>query len=136
MSSQPSASARARLRASLLIAIAMVALVGTTVIAFFGTNTAVLLGLFTIGIVIIGGALLIHRVAQQQTAPEKDKRGLGDLDMYSLINRLVDDLDDDELAYLERKLDERRQRLDGDLPQDIGLLLEQRQEARQARKRS
>ncbi|MCA9904352.1 MAG: hypothetical protein KC547_10880 [Anaerolineae bacterium] len=136
MNIPPPANAQTRLRISLLIAIGMIALVGTTVIGFFGSNSATILGLLTIGIVIIGGALLIHRVAQQQAAPEKSKRSLGDLDVYSLINRLVDDLNEDELAYLERKLDERRRYTDDRLTEDIGLLLEQRDEERRAGKRA
>ncbi|MBE0689469.1 MAG: MnhB domain-containing protein, partial [Anaerolineae bacterium] len=129
--------ARTRLRASIMVAIGLVAAIGVAVIMFFGgASTPVLLpGLLAVGIVIAGGAILINMVAKQ-TAPEKDKRGLGDLDMYSLINRLVADLDDTELAYLDRKLDERRQRLDDGLTEDIGMLLEQRQEARQTGKRS
>jgi len=111
-------------------------MISTIVIVFFGSNSLMLPGLLAIALTIVGGAMLINMVARQQSAPEKDKRGLGDLDMYSLINRLVDDLDDEELAYLERKLDQRRQRPDDDLPQNIGLLLEQRHETRQIRKRS
>ena len=111
-------------------------MISAIVIVFFGSNSLMLPGLLAITLTIVGGAMLINMVARQQSAPEKDKRSLGDLDMYSLINRLVDDLDDEELAYLERKLDQRRQRLDDDLPQDIGLRLEQRHETRQIRKRS
>jgi len=35
---------------------------------------------------------------------EKPKRRLEGLDIYSIIDRLVDELDGDELVYLQRKL--------------------------------
>ncbi len=138
MNVPPPTDPRTRLRASLLITIGLVAAVYVAFIMLFGgTSTPLLLpGLLAIGIVIAGGAMLINMVARQQTAPAKDKRGLADLDMYSLINRLVADLDEDELAYLERKLDERRRYSDNRLTEDIGLLLEHRDEERQAGKRA
>ncbi|MCL4247776.1 MAG: hypothetical protein KJ065_06485 [Anaerolineae bacterium] len=138
MNVPPPTDPRTRLRASLLITIGLVAAVYVAFIMLFGgTSTPLLLpGLLAIGIVIAGGAMLINMVARQQTAPAKDKRSFSDLDMYSLINRLVDDLDEDELAYLERKLDERRRYTDNRLTEDIGLLLEHRDEERQAGKRA
>jgi hypothetical protein len=66
-----------------------------------------------------------------RTAARKGKR-IENLDMYSLINRLVKDLDDNELAYLERKVAERKQHPDTMLTEDVGALLQQRDEARRA----
>lgn len=61
------------------------------------------------------------------SAAEKAKRGAAGLDMYSVIDRLVDDLDDDEAAYLQRQLDERAAKAKNDLMISIDDLLEDRQ---------
>ena len=65
----------------------------------------------------------------------KRKRGLDGLDMYSLIDRLVDDLDEDEMAYLQRRLDARESSSPDELPEVIDDLLSQRTEDRHAGRR-
>jgi hypothetical protein len=56
-----------------------------------------------IAILVIGVGFGVNLYSRDR---EKRKRKLDGLDMYSLIDRMVDDLDDDELAYLQRRLDE------------------------------
>jgi hypothetical protein len=75
-------------------------------------------------------AVMIAVVTTQGRSAEKAKRGLEGLDMYSLIDRLVDDLDDDELAYLQRRLDERESGGREDLEVSVKTLLDQRDEDR------
>jgi hypothetical protein len=45
--------------------------------------------------------------ARAQSQAEKRKRGLDGLDRYALIDGLVEGLDDDELAYLRRRIEDR-----------------------------
>jgi ABC-type multidrug transport system fused ATPase/permease subunit len=68
------------------------------------------------------------------TTAEKRKRALDGLDMYSMIDRLVDDLDEDELDYLRRRLESREQGHDPKLAQSLEALLDQRSETRQSQK--
>ncbi len=75
--------------------------------------------------------LLLSRLTPTSTA--KGKRGLDGLDMYSMIDRMVDDLDDDEAAYLQRRLDEREGKAKHDLTASLEELLDQRAEDRQQR---
>ncbi len=44
--------------------------------------------------------------AAEKAKREKAKRVPHGMDMYSMIDRVVGDLDDDEMDYLERRLDE------------------------------
>lgn len=64
---------------------------------------------------------------------EKRKRRLDGLDMYSMIDRLVDDLDEDELDYLRRRLAEHEQGKDQELSHSLETLLDERSEERQTR---
>lgn len=70
-------------------------------------------------------------VISRERSVQKRKRGLDGLDMYSLIDRMVDDLDDDELDYLQQRLAQKAHHL----PEQMADLLEQREEARQAGRR-
>src|SRR5579871_1817663 len=65
-------------------------------------KTAVVLDL----ILMVSSILLFARSHMNVDAAEKRKRGLEGLDMYSVIDRLVADLDEDEAVYLQRRLDE------------------------------
>jgi hypothetical protein len=69
--------------------------------------------------------------ARASTIVEKQKRELAGGDMYSMIDRLVDDLDEDELDYLRRRLAAREQGRDHKLTQSLEALLDERSEARQ-----
>jgi hypothetical protein len=91
--------------------------------------TMVMPAVVAITIVVIGGALIL-KMLSTNAAQDKGKRGLEGMDIYSLINRLVDDVDEEELAYLERKIDERKRHPDRTLTEDIGDLLDQRDQDR------
>jgi hypothetical protein len=66
--------------------------------------------------------------AQPYQEKAKVKRGLDGLDMYTLIDRMVDDLDDDEAGYLRRRLDNRENRLQReDTAGSLADLLDQRE---------
>ena len=75
--------------------------------------------------------LVLSRLSPPTTA--KGKRGLDGLDMYTMIDRMVDDLDDDEAAYLQRRLDQREGKAKHDLTASLEELLDQRAEDRQQR---
>lgn len=77
---------------------------------------------------------LIPMIALRVTTDqeEKAKRGLEGLDMYTVIDRLVADLDDDEAAYLQRRLDERDAKAKDKLTASLGDLLDQRAESRRS----
>jgi hypothetical protein len=63
----------------------------------------------------------------------KGKRDLEGRDLLSVIDRLVDDVDDDEAAYLRRRLDEREAKRKDDLTVSLDDLLDQRADDRQDR---
>jgi hypothetical protein len=70
-------------------------------------------------------------VISRESGVQKRKRGLDGLDMYTLIDRMVDDLDKDEMAYLQQRLAQKEH----NLPEQMADLLDQREEARQAGRR-
>ncbi len=76
--------------------------------------------------------LLISRSTRDEAQSKaKGKRGLEGLDMYSVIDRMVDDLDSDEAAYLQRRLDEREAKQKDDLTVSLDEVLNQRAQDRQ-----
>lgn len=83
-----------------------------------------------LAVIAIGGSVLAL-VAARASKP-KTKRGLEGLDMYTVIDRLVDDLDDDEASYLQRRLDEREIKHKNDLTLSLDDLLEQRAQDRRS----
>ena len=86
-------------------------------------------------IVLVAIALIVSILFGEQTKnpSEKRKRRLEGLDMYSMIDRLVDELDGDELAYLRRRLEEHQQGKDRELNHSLETLLDERSEERQTR---
>lgn len=83
-----------------------------------------------VAVVIPIAAVVALRNAREEAAaaPVKRKRGIDGEDMYSLIDRLVDDLDDDEAAYLRRRLDDHERGLQReDTQTSIGDLLNDRE---------
>lgn len=84
-------------------------------------------------IVIVAIALIVSILfgAQTQAPPEKPKRRLEELDMYSMIDRLLDELDGDELVYLRRRLEEHEQGKDRELSHSLEMLLDERSYERQ-----
>ncbi|MCB9454037.1 MAG: hypothetical protein H6672_21600 [Anaerolineaceae bacterium] len=103
--------ARQKMLAWVIIAI------GLAVLVAFGVFYATVRGgltapmVITIAIALIAAittpmiAIYANRQRQGATAT-KAKRGLDGLDMYSVMDRMVDDLDDDEAAYLRQRLDD------------------------------
>jgi hypothetical protein len=122
---------------------ALVALAVGTAIAF-GLTLRIMPMMWPILAVIVGVMLVLwlgillgrgaSARAQSQTDAEKRKRGLDGLDMYSLIDRLVDDLDDDELTYLRRRIEDRESDPQP-LQEAMETLLKQRTDDRQAGRR-
>lgn len=113
--------------------------------AFFAIGAAALLDsgvsempLFNVvvaaALMLVGAATLLLLSARLSTDATKSKRGADGLDMYSMIDRMVDDLDDDEAAYLQRRLDEREGKTKHDLTASLEALLDQRAEDRQQRR--
>lgn len=98
---------------------------------FTGNGMAALAGATAFIIAAISLAILGMTSVQRAPDPVKQKRGLDGQDMYTLIDRMVDDLDDDEKAYLRRRLEQK----DDDLPQRMSNLLDYREEERQAGRR-
>lgn len=84
-----------------------------------------------VALVMIAAGVLALMNARSQ--PQKAKRGLAGLDMYSVIDRLVADLDDDEAAYLRRRLDERDEKAKDELTLSLDEVLEQRAQERDSR---
>src|SRR5215213_8666671 len=114
---------------------------GMTLIGFLGLISvfapALMSSLFAVPIMMITVLLaialfvnILSSAASKNTA-EKQKRALAGLDMYSMIDRLVDDLDEEELAHLRRRLEEREQGRDRKLTQSLEALLDERSESRQ-----
>ena len=95
---------------------------------------AVVLGvMFVLWLGIYLGRWIGYR-SRTQTDAEKRKRGLDGLDMYSLIDRLVEDLDDNELSYLRRRIED-RETGPQPLPEAMETLLKQRTDDRDAGRR-
>ena len=74
---------------------------------------------------------IVGRLAPQPK--QSVKRDLEGLDMYTVIDRLVEDLDEDEVAYLQRRLEEREFKAKNELTETVADLLDQRADQRQTR---
>jgi hypothetical protein len=130
-STSPSDSARTsdirrRFVAVVALGISAALLIGLILFMFGG---GVSLGFVIILIATIVAATLLAPIVvlSQRKAPEKRKRSA---DAYSLIDRLVEELDDDELAYLRSRLEAREHRLSDDVTSSMEELLESRSENR------
>jgi hypothetical protein len=118
-------------------------LTGVMVIAFIGLiQTFVpsllsgLVAIPTLMITIFVAIALIVSIlfsTPAKDASEKRKRGLEGADMYTMIDRLVDELDGDELVYLRRRLEEHAQGTNRELNHSLETLLDERSEERQTR---
>ena len=88
-------------------------------------------------IILVAIALIVSILfgAQTTDSPEKRKRRLEGLDVYSMIDRLVNELDGDELVYLRRRLEEHEQGKDRELSHALETLLDERSEERQTRQK-
>ena len=117
-----------------------IVLAGVTILCLIGIIQAVapalLSGLLGVPVMVImvflSIALFVSIMSspRARTAAEKQKRE--GLDMYSMIDRLVEDLDEDELDHLRRRLEERAQGRDSKVTESLETLLDQRSEARQS----
>lgn len=102
----------------------------------FARTSSMLVAPLVVTIVLALVFALIRQTRQQAlaesaaAADEKPKRFAPGQDMYTLIDRMVDDLDADELAYLRRRLDEQEQASEDNLAQSMAELLEKRAELR------
>ncbi len=75
-------------------------------------------------------AMNANKQKRQQGTTAKAKRGLDGTDMYTLIDRMVDDLDDDEATYLRRRLDDHERGLQRDSTKNaLADLLNERDDA-------
>ncbi len=116
----------------LMIGIAMLfAAVMALVFARGGSGGSIMMIILGLAIAMIGAGVV--SLLAMRTTPQKAKRGLAGLDMYSVIDRLVDDLDNDEAAYLRRRLDEREEKAKDDLTLTVDELLDQRAQERDSR---
>jgi hypothetical protein len=79
-------------------------------------------------------ALMVNALSttRSKDPSEKRKRELENVDMYSMIDRLIDDLDEDEIKYLRQRLETR-----GDhrhLTKSLETLLDERSEGRESQR--
>ncbi len=106
---------------------ALAAMLAAGVVLMFSSGAGdapPVLFVFVVAAVVI--AVSVTALIVTRLAPTKGKRGLEGLDMYTMIDRMVDDLDDDEAAYLQRRLGEREAKQKDDLTLSLNDLLEQR----------
>ena len=96
----------------------------------FARTSSMLVAPLVVTIVLALVFALIRQTRQQalaeSAADEKPKRFAPGQDMYTMIDRMVDDLDEDERAYLRRRLDEQEQASEDDLVQSMAELLDKR----------
>jgi flagellar basal body-associated protein FliL len=111
------------------VSMLMISAGGTTTFPLIAVSVGVIL------VLLMGVMLGARFFSQASNRAAKRKRGLDGLDMYSLIDRLVDDLDEDEMAYLRHRLDDRESSSPDELPEVIDDLLSQRTEDRHAGRR-
>ena len=134
---QPQPPARAAL--VILMGVIIATLLGFGLVVSARAGSSILLMLI-IGTVVLGITVMVGFAAQARyraqaaaTADEKPKRFAPGQDMYTMIDRMLDDLDEDELAYLRRRLEEQELVSEDDLVQSMGELLDKRAELRERR---
>ncbi|MCB9454036.1 MAG: hypothetical protein H6672_21595 [Anaerolineaceae bacterium] len=99
--------------------------------ALFTPVLFIIIGVIVLLAILAPMIALAQQNQRKQTAEAtKAKRGLDGTDMYSLIDRMVDDLDEDEAAYLRRRLDDRERGLKRDATKDaLADLLDERDDS-------
>jgi len=126
---QPQPNTRAAL--VILMGVMIATMLGFGLISYAGSSSSILMMLI-IGTVVLGISVMVGFAAQARyraqaaAADEKPKRFAPGQDMYTLIDRMVDDLDEDERAYLRRRLEEQEQASEDDLVQSMAELLDKR----------
>jgi hypothetical protein len=89
-----------------------------------------LISVVIIMVVLATAALVMLLNGSSRAEKDKRKRRLDGQDIYTIMDRLVDDLDDDELAYLQKRIDERQTTTKDDLAQSVEDVLERRAQNR------
>jgi hypothetical protein len=114
-----------------LVPLLIIVLISTFVPAL---TQDVLIAPTSIILLLLTVALLVNALSptRAKDPAEKRKRELENVDMYSMIDRLIDDLDEDEIEYLRQRLKAR-----GDnrhLTKSLETLLDERSEGRQSQR--
>lgn len=120
--------------AAILISLVISLVLAGGFLAFARTSSMVVAPLVVT--IVLGLVFALIRQARQQAlaesaaTDEKPKRFAPGQDMYTLIDRMVEDLDEQERAYLRRRLDEQEQASEDDLALSMAELLDKRAEVR------
>ncbi len=96
----------------------------------FSGMPMIVIAVLIVLIAVVFGVLTVVRQNQQES--EKSKRLPDGMDMYSMIDRMVEDLDEDEVVYLRRRIKAARS---GKTAEDLGTLLDKREDARSTGRR-
>ena len=116
----------------ILMGVLIAGMLGFGLIAFARTTSSILVPLMLGTLVLIISVMVgfasqaRYRAQAAASTDEKPKRFAPGQDMYTMIDRMVDDLDEDERAYLRRRLEEQDQQVDDDLALSMGELLDKR----------
>lgn len=112
---------------------ALVGIVAMLGFALFIFNPALMTR--TIIPIVFGVLVVVLPILYVFARGQNEKRKRSGQDMYSVIDRMVEDLDEDEIAYLRRRLEDRERQRDSALADDVVELLNQRDLDRRAGKR-
>jgi hypothetical protein len=96
-------------------------------------SSPALLPVILVLVTLVGVGAIIYALAiakSLNSRGEKPKRRQPGMDMYTMIDRMMDELDPDELDYLRRRVTERGGQSDGDLIESVNYLLDEREDVR------
>ncbi|MBL8162888.1 MAG: hypothetical protein JNJ61_12945 [Anaerolineae bacterium] len=113
-----------------VIAGAVVAIVLGLALMLRSPAAAILSVIIIVTLIGVGAIIYTVTAAQARGNQDKPKRSQPGMDMYSMIDRMMDELDPDELDYLRRRLDDRSGAADNDLVESVNDLLDEREEQR------
>lgn len=119
---------RRRAKIGVMFGVAVAALLALGLLAWRSASIPVIALIVLICVVIT--AITVLSLSQQPAAKRKRET-----DMYTLIDRMVDDLDDEELNYLRRRLAQRALDDEKRLPEELNATLDRRDAERKAGKR-
>lgn len=113
---------------NLLIVVAMTiaVILGGVLLIGRGGNTPIMVMIMLTVMMVMAFMVKLRRGLPLDSGNDKRKRTLPGQDMYSLIDRLVDDLDEDELDYLQQRLRDRMVDEPNPLPEDLDAALDRR----------
>jgi hypothetical protein len=134
MSSGQDADKRRPLRVMLIVLFASLLAGGILTILLtrevsLDSDMLVIFGAIIVSIAMLPAGLLLSGRQNADQTTQKQKRAAEGMDMYSLIDRMVSELDEDELTYLRRKL-ENQPESQQNFSTSINELLNQRTERR------